>query len=631
MKVLVRILVVLALLFAVGIAVLVWVGIKVQQQHGVFGGQFGGPALPVENPDVPVPVLFDTDEERSDRVVFSSPRGFYDAPFVLQLSSPTDGSEIWYTTDGSIPLPDGEDGEPSGTRYTEPIPIQVGHRITAIAMEPERAMSKPVTHTYLFLDEILRQSAATAEANGWPLRPRNGKRMDYGMDPEIVNRHSAEEWREAFKQIPSISLVTKQDYLTHPDYGIYTNPAGSGKGWERQASFELIDPKGEDTVQAGAGLRIRGGFTRNPYFLKHSFRLFFRKQYGAGKLKHAMFDDEGADRFDKLDLRTAQNYSWAREGSRRIGAHNTFVREVFCRDSQRAMGEPYTRSRYYHLFLNGHYWGIYMTEERPEAAYAATYFDGEREDFDTLKCSNYLGGYVLEATDGDTDAWQAMWEAARQLAAHPTDERYARLTGLTPDLSRPSGEPALVDADNLINYMMVHFYAGNSDGPLSAFLGNGKSNNWFAVRNRNGLEGFRFFVHDAEHSLGAPQSQNDRTGPYNHRNQNRLEYSNPQWLHQDLMAHPHYRRRFGELARLHLTGQGALTTEKAVARFRARANQITHAIRAQSARWGDAERAKDPYLVEDWENRIEWVIEKVLADRTDILIDQLRQDGLYGE
>jgi hypothetical protein len=95
------------------------------------------------------------------------------------------------------------------------------------------------------------------------------------------------------------------------------------------------------------------------------------------------------------------------------------------------------------------------------------------------------------------------------------------------------------------------------------------------------------------------------------------------------MNHSAYRKRFAELARIHLTGEGALTTEKAVKRFRNRANMINKAIRAQSARWGDAERPRSPYLVEDWESRIQWVIDEVLTGREAELISQLREDGLY--
>src|SRR5690606_6056161 len=104
-----------------------------------------------------------------------------------------------------------------------------------------------------------------------------------------------------------------------------------------------------------AGLRIRGAFSRTPDNPKHSLRLFFRNEYGPGKLRYPLFDTEGVDEFDKVDLRTSQNYSWAYEGSEQ----NTMLRDVFSRDVQRDMGQPYTRSRYYHLYLNGHYWGVY--------------------------------------------------------------------------------------------------------------------------------------------------------------------------------------------------------------------------------------------------------------------------------
>ena len=578
------------------------------------------------NPD------YENRDGRTPQPQFSHPHGYYDQPFELTVDSAHPETEIWYTTDGSIPLSPEEQGGPNGRRFTGKIPVNQTLYLSAVAQEPNLAPSVPVTCTWLFLDDILKQDRDLAVAVGWPRHPVNAKQMDYGMDPRIVEQFTRQEWKEAFTQIDTMSLVLPLDFLIHPEYGIYVNPQGHGKPWERFVSVELLDRNGGPGFQVGAGLRIRGGFTRNSFFVKHAFRLFFRKIYGAGKLKYALFEDEGAARFDKIDLRTAQNYSWARRGDRPYGTHNTFVRDVFCRDTQRDMGFPYTRSRYYHLFLNGQYWGIYMTEERPEAAYGATYFGGEREDYDTLKSSNMSGGYVLEATDGNVAAWRTVWELSRKLAQtpHEGDRFYAELTGLTPDLSGPSGKPALVDVDNLINFMLNHFYAGNSDAPLSRFMGNSRANNWFAIRNRHGWEGFRFFVHDAEHTLGTPDSMNDRTGPYFHRHQNLFPFSNPQWLHQDLTNHPRYRRRFQEIAKEHLTGGGALTTERSVARFLFRARQIDKAIRAQSARWGDAApRTSRPYTVQDWESRIRWVVDTVLPDRELMIIEQLKQDGLY--
>ena len=45
--------------------------------------------------------------------------------------------------------------------------------------------------------------------------------------------------------------------------------------------------------------------------------------------------------------------------------------------------------------------------------------------------------------------------------------------------------------------MLVIFYGGNLDAPITAFGANRSANNWYGIRNRNGDEGFRYYVWDA--------------------------------------------------------------------------------------------------------------------------------------
>ena len=127
-----------------------------------------------------------------------------------------------------------------------------------------------------------------------------------------------------------------------------------------------------------------------------------------------MFEEEGANKFDKIDLRTAQNYSWNKEGSDK----NTFLREVFCRDAQGDMGHLYTKSRYYHLYINGMYWGLFMTAERPEAAFSETYLMGDKDDYDVVKAEKetYNGGLTTIATDGNMDLWTELWDITVMMA-----------------------------------------------------------------------------------------------------------------------------------------------------------------------------------------------------------------------
>ena len=120
---------------------------------------------------------------------------------------------------------------------------------------------------------------------------------------------------DALLSVPTISFVTDLDNLFNSSTGIYVNAQQDGRDWERPTSVELIYPDGSEGFQIDAGLRIRGGYGRQGSNPKHAFRLFFRSEYGSGKLNYPLFGDEGVDAFDKIDLRTAQNYSWSYKGS----------------------------------------------------------------------------------------------------------------------------------------------------------------------------------------------------------------------------------------------------------------------------------------------------------------------------
>ncbi len=85
---------------------------------------------------------------------------------------------------------------------------------------------------------------------------------------------------------------------------------------------------------------------------------------------------------------------------------------------------------------------------------------------------------------------------------------------------------------------LIIFYTGGFDSGLSRFLGDNSPNNWFGVYNRvTADQGFQYFIHDNEHSMGTGGTASiDRTGPFNNGNQNSYNHSNPQYLHQDLIV-----------------------------------------------------------------------------------------------
>lgn len=558
----------------------------------------------------------------------TSERGFKSAPFEVTITTGTPDATILYTTDGSEPT--FKDGG-HGNVYTGPVAVSETTILRARAVREGFFPTNVDTQSYIFVDDVLTQDMAHAVGLGFPATAVKGQVFEYGMDSAVVAAHEAEV-RSALLAIPTFSLAIDQHDFSSAESGIYVN-ALDQRGLEQPASLELLneDGLGGGQFQENLGVRIRGGFSRSGSNPKHAFRFFFRKTYGAGKLDYPIFQDEGADEFDKFDLRTSQNYSWAFQNSSR----NTFVREVFGRDTQRAMGQPYTRSRYYHLYINGHYWGLFQTQERAEADYGETYFGGDKSEYDTIKSAGSSGGYNTEAADGELNGdWRDLWEGVRALrtSTNKTAEYFA-LQGLAPDGVTPIADPVLLDVDNLIDYMLDIFYCGAFDTALSTFLNNA-SNNWFSVRNRVADDrGFAFFYHDGEHGMGTDGDtrSTDRTGPWGgiYGTIGDFNKSNPQYLHEDLATVPEYRVRFADRAYKHLLAPGGALTAPAVeSRIANREMTVSSAIRAEQARWGNNSNLTKEAWANEMQSLRNWIAngsnQHFNVGRENVIISQLR-------
>ncbi len=540
-------------------------------------------------------------------ITFDHEAGFYDGPFALVLKTDASGHKIVYTLDGSNPQtsasavmaysPVSISVDPESTAGRAKTPVFI---VRASLAADGFAPSRPVTTSYIFIDEVLTQGYPGGD---WPASSLNDQVIDLAMDGDVVNdpRYSS-QMEESLLEIPTISLVTDNADMFSSSSGIYVNSYAHGEQWERECSVELINPDKSQGFQVNAGVRIRGGASRKGDNPKHAFRLFFRKEYGPGKLVYPLFGDEGATEFDKIDLRTEQNYSWSMDGDK----HNTFLRDIFARDTQRAMGQPYTRGRYYHLYLNGMYWGIFQTEERPQADYAETYFGGDEEDYDVIKVSVEAWPYFNEATDGTMAPWQDLLNKCNRGFTSNAD--YFALEGKDQYGKPVKNTRVFVDIDNLIDYMMVIFYTGNVDAPVSAFNSNAMANNYFAISNHeNKGKGFVFIAHDSEHTMFI-----DPIYAHNGLYENRVTINDPsmtvtginnfqpQWLHQKLLANAEYRLRFADRAYRQFSAGGVFSPEKCLERFRERKEQIDTAIIAELARWGDAKTAIPRNKIDDW-------------------------------
>jgi len=561
---------------------------------------------------------------------FSVDRGFFTNAFSLSITSATPNATIVYTLDGTEP------SLTNGTVYSSPLTISKTTVVRAAAFRDGYFPANVDTQTYLFLNDVLQQSPNGETPSGWP-SSWGANVVDYGMDPNIVNSPTySGEMITALTSIPTFSIVTDLKNLFDPTTGIYANPGQDGIGWERPASVELVYPDGAKGFQIDAGIRIRGGYSRSTGNPKHAFRLFFRQEYGDSKLHFPLFASQnGVEDFDCFDLRTFQNYSWSFEGDYRcIG-----LRDQFSRDTEYDQGQPTERGDLYHLYINGQYWGVFNTDERPEASYGESYFGGNKEDYDVIKVDTGAG-YTIFATDGDMNAWTRLWRAATNGFANDAD--YFKIQGLNVDGTPNPSYENLLDVDNLIDYMLVTFFSGNLDAPVSAFLGDQNPNNIYAVRNRTGLYGgFRFIQHDGEHtlhhesSLGGNELYRDRTGPFPAGDPLQqgaaaaLARSNPQYLFTRLAENAEFRLRVADHVQREFFNGGVLTTEACRARLTVRSNEIYHAMVAESARWGDSKREPPRTRDVDWETEMNRVWGDYFAQRPGIVLAQLQNKGWY--
>ena len=586
---------------------------------------------------IPLDLLAQTPIETPE---FSAKRGFYLQSFDLTVTSNVPGATILYTLDCSDPLTSS-----TAITQTSPAVIRIDPETTlgnkpkspsvivrACVRTVDVLFSKTITHTYLFIDKVQTLSPQGQKpATNWPsaTTSANPQAIDYGMDPDVYNDARYKNLiDDALLAVPSISIATNIDHIFSRTSGIYMNALKAGDAWERPTSVELLNPDGSKGFQVNAGIRIRGGYSSHGENPKHAFRLFFRAEYGDDKLRFPLFGKEGVDEFNKVDLRTAQNYAWSYPGH--LGEYNTMISEVFSRDLQRVMGHPYTRSRFYHLYLNGVYWGLYQTQERSEEDFAVSYLGGIEEDYDVIKPDDYK---QIEATSGNLAAYTALWNSCK--IGYTSYGEYFKVQGLNVDGTPNSQYKKLVDLDNLIDYMLTIFFTGNYDSPVSSFGGDSMINNFFAVYNRNSNEGFKFFAHDAEHSLRTTSGEGAGIGLYENRvtlsRMNITSFSsfNPQWLHFRLSANPEYRLKFADRVYKHFFNDGALTPSKSISLFKSRAKEIEMAIIGESARWGDTYYSPARTKDNDWLPAVNDIANNYFPFRANIVLSQLLSANLY--
>ena len=364
---------------------------------------------------------------------FSHTRGFYTTPFSLTITTPTPGAVIRYTVDGSDPT------ETTASSTQGPIDINGTTILRAAAFKTGfRAFEH--RHTNVFLSRRHSSPKASQPPPGWPANGQvNGHQINYGMDPNIVNSPTwGPQMMAAMTALPSISLVTPLANLFNPSVRHLCESVGRrrfvGSTDERRADQSEWDARISDRRRIAYSRRIQPQHEQSQARLPAVLpgRVRRRAEFSACLGRRALTSSS------KIDLRTGQNYSWSFQSD----GSNVMVEEVWNRDTSRDMGQGYTRSRWYHLYLNGHYWGLYQTEERAEASYASSYNGGEERGV-RRRSSIGPGSHLrYRRDDGCLDAALQSLEydadGGRRYARHAI---YMQIQGKNPNGTRNSATP----------------------------------------------------------------------------------------------------------------------------------------------------------------------------------------------
>jgi len=511
-------------------------------------------------------------------ISFTHQGGFLDKPSSVSISQHPADSLLRYTLDGSEP------DLTNGSIYSGPLAISNTVVLRAALFSETSRVSKVFTRTFIVLDSTIHQanvpSGYPTGSNAW-----NGYRADYAMSPAVVN-DPAYRFRigKALRALPTLSIAAGPDALFGSDHGIYLHSQDRGAQWERPCSIEFFLPDGTLRFSTDCGLRIQGNSNRIPEKTpKRSFRLLFRDKYGAGHLNYPVFPDSTISKFNTLILRAEFNNSWT-HWNPVSQVRGQRIRDAWLKDSQRAMGDLSGHTRFIHLYLNGLYWGIYDLTERPDAAFAAAYFGGNRDDYDVLN--------ELQAKDGDAKSFTAV----REMTNLQNPAEYQKVQ-------------RMLDVPSFINYLLVNFYAGNHDW--------GEAKNWYAIGRRHGAQQFRFFCWDGEFIL--QDLSDDVVGGGNQ----------PFHLLGELRANSDFMMRMADQIQKQFFGNGPLTPKAAEERWMKRARELDVAIIAESARWGGHRRTIPYTRDKDWLEEQQRLRTNWFPQRTGIVLDQLRNAGFF--
>ena len=452
-------------------------------------------------------------------LTFSHNSGLYAQPFSLVLAAPA-GSVIYYSTDGSDPLPANAAKEHVFVKNS-PVTISVVNRNGQpnILATKENTLQMYAQEGDLWNegDDIYKPSnyvpndAQVPKATvirAWANYP-DGKESEIITKTYFIGNNLAN-----YANHPILSLVSDPKNLVDENIGIMVRgPAGKywantdpeyadilkANGynfqqkemeWEREAYMELFaGSTGSRTVPVSTGVGIRVHGDTSAAQPQKSFNVYFREEYGIKNLQNYNLIP-GAFKADrKTPIEKYKNFI-LRNGSEDI-MHTKF-RDVFNQDLLRDRNFDTQAGVPCIVYINGEYWGPYNLLEK--------YSDNLLEYRFGVKKENVIACKDMELAEGISGEEQLYYDMISfRKKDMSVDENYKDFC-------------EVFDIDNFIDYLAAEIYIHNEDWPAA---------NSRAWRTRNVEPGnpygdtkWRWQMYDTDLSLGM-ESEGSLTGMEN--------------------------------------------------------------------------------------------------------------------
>lgn len=393
-------------------------------------------------------------------IVASKSGGFYTAPFILLLESPTNTDvNIFYTLDGSEPHPNSSKTflYSNGIDIYDPT-ILVPNNISMIPTTPSSngygiVWSPPSEN----ISKVMVVRARSFFENQPSCKTITNT---YIIDSNIFEKFS----------LPVFSINTDSINLFAYDSGIYVpgqfydstivksgNYFQTGIEWEKKVHIEYFSINGQALLKQDAGMRMHGNLTlTNP---QKSVMLYAKNEYGIDVFQNNLFCEQPYDEYKRFILRTTFLNS------------NALIKDDAIHELVKNLSIDRMAVKPVLVFLNGEYWGIHCMREKQDKFYIEQHHSVNHDSIDIIEA----WGIVEE---GNLEAFNELYNYILNNDLNSC-ENYSYVT-------------SKIDIDSYIDYYITEIYFGNMDWP---------GNNYKYWRPRTNEGKWRYLLYDLDASF----------------------------------------------------------------------------------------------------------------------------------